>query len=83
MEHHHAVPSRLNGNPVVAVLPHAYHANTWVVVVESRRGARSPDYVTARYWPSLGTTWEQGHYDLTTLSEAMSDAMNRAGYRPA
>lgn len=79
MDHHNRVPSRLNGNPVVAVIPAARADGTWVVVVEQRRGTRSPDYLTARYRPSLGTTWESGHYDLT-LPEAITDAMDRAGY---
>ncbi|MGH3737600.1 MAG: hypothetical protein ACRDT6_18620 [Micromonosporaceae bacterium] len=81
-------PTRLNGYPVVAVLP-VIHGNglsarpgEWVVTVERAEPPYGTDYVTwhvfAPTTPRQDWYCQQGHYDLP-LHKALRDMLDRAG----
>lgn len=82
-------PTTLNGYPVIAVIPvvpilmqRARELlipvpDTSVVLVHRQDNEHQP-FVTARWSPSCGDSWDQGTY-LATLGEGLASLVERAG----
>jgi hypothetical protein len=62
------VPKVLNGYPVV--LSTAHRTRATVMVDRARDFPDRQRYAVATWWPELGSTWWQGHYDNDTWREA-------------
>lgn len=77
------LPTTLNGFPVIGAMPY-YRENDppqalWVILVDRGEDEPGPRYVTAKWWPSLGTVWHAGDY-VDELERARATMVDRCAH---
>ena len=74
-----AVPTTINGYPVIASLPKKNDPTLFVIIVW-REGHPVHPFVVATWWEGLKDGWWQGHYEKTS-DDAAAKLLERSGHK--